>query len=194
MTTPAPWFQPLLAAHPDGLVPTPELFAKLLAPRPEPWRLTGISESGDPFLIALGSQDKGEPFAAVELDGATLVALEAAGDNGASECETWLVLEGNHLQTRLPHIPVLIEVNTASAEWDDPSKNPVDAPVLLAVVSQHTDQRLVGMGTVFQDAYYPLVEFDRDVVAIDEAARLALENRLEDVLPGGVGGKARVRL
>lgn len=52
---------------------------------------------------------------------------------------------------------------------------------------------LVGMGTVFQDAYYPLVEFDRDVVAIDEAARLALENRLEDVLPGGVGGKARPR-
>jgi hypothetical protein len=49
------------------------------------------------------------------------------------------------------------------------------------------------MGTVFQDAYYPLVEFDRDVVAIDEAARLALENRLEDVLPGGVGGKARPR-
>lgn len=192
--TPSPWFQPLLATHPDGLVPTPELFAQLLATRPTPWRLTGIAEAGDPFLIALGSQDKGDPFAALELDGATLVALEAAGDNGASECETWLVLEGNHLQTRLPHIPVLIEVSTASSEWDDPRKNLVDAPVLLAVVSQHTDQRLVDMGTVFQDAYYPLVEFDRDVVALDEAARLALQDRLEDVLPVGVGGKARARL
>ena len=72
-----------------SLVPTPELFARLLAPRPEPWRLTGIDEAGDPFLIALGSQDKGEPFDALELDGATLVALEAAGDNGAIKCGRW---------------------------------------------------------------------------------------------------------
>lgn len=116
------------------------------------------------------------------------------GDNGASECDTWLVLEGNHLQTRLPYIPVRFVVSGASVKWDDPSKNSPEAPVLLEMLSEPAGKRLVVLGTAFHDPYYPLVEFDRAVGAIDEATRLALEARLEEVLPVGVGEKTGPRL
>ena len=188
------WCQPLLDDHPNGLVPTSELFACLLAERATPWCLTGIAQVGDPFLIDLGDLDKGAPFAALELDGVTLVALEDAGDNGTSECETWLVVKGTHLQTRLPHVSVRIQVSSASATWDNPRKNPVDNPVLLAMVADHTDERVLDFGTSFEDAYYPLVGFDYDVVAMDKAARMAMQDRLEDVLPSGTGTRNKPRL
>lgn len=69
--------------------------------------LTGVALAEDPFLQSLDRR-YGEPFAALEINGATMVALENSGEDGTSECDLWQVFEGTHLPPQVSAIPVRV--------------------------------------------------------------------------------------
>lgn len=167
--TPTPWPQLLLSTHAGNLVPTSRLFSHLLAPSAAPWLLTGVALSDDPFLQSL-DKDCGEPFAALELNGATLVALENAGEDGTSECDLWQVLEGERLSTRVPAIPVRV------VDGGGPH-NSEGLTHVIGLVSLHTNKLLAQLGTDYKIPEYPGVVSYKDTRALDEASRIAVLDR-----------------
>lgn len=108
------------------------------------------------------------PLGAVDLDGAVMVALEDPDDGLRSTSPYWVLLPGATLRTQIPGTRVRAQRSDCS-DWDWPERNE-RTPSLMDLVSTHTGNVLVSMGTKYGDDLYPVTVFRHDPVAIDLAA------------------------
>lgn len=214
------WWQPLQvqakAWDADGafLVRDEALMAQMIHPATH-GALSGIAGVGDPYLVkalqvALDISNKRDvddedvsgslhmdpastPLGAFELDGATVVAFEDPTDGLRSYCTLWLVVPGAHLRTRLPDVPVFVQ-RTDSSEWEGGDKNKEETPIMIDLVSRHTNEVLLSMGTQYDDEYYPCAKFGHYPEAMDNAVRERNHDIIDEGTPSGLGRGVRVRL